>query len=148
MTSSYNSWSWRAPSAERGWEKQPEGQYFWITGVQTTSHWSRLFAPNSTIIILCLPGCTPLAVSKKYEPDLLPFFNAKLSEKFRNTVSDSPEHSPGTLASPLEALCNAHTCVYLNLFNVLPLLIVFMIMTSRVSGKQRLRLSCMIYITH
>ena len=46
------------------------------------------------------PGRTPLAVSKKYEPDLLPFFNAKLSEKFRNTVSDSPEHSPGTLASP------------------------------------------------
>ena len=46
------------------------------------------------------PGRTPLALSRKYEPDLLPFFNAKLSEKFRNAASPDHEHSPKTLASP------------------------------------------------
>ena len=60
---------------------------------------------DTTLILYLLthrsPGHNPLSVSKKYEPDLLPFFNAKLSEKFRNAVSDSPEHcSPKTLASP------------------------------------------------
>lgn len=44
------------------------------------------------------PGRTPLAVSRKCEPDLLPFFNAKLSDKFRNAIS--PKDTTMTMASP------------------------------------------------